>query len=101
MLGRWHVALADVNAFERAMAQIASGKLPDSTCQEAGRCFEKAIELNPDPLMHYISWDGFTRTWDGPTKHEISSARCLAMRETEEDDPRTKRLGEESLAKLP
>lgn len=100
VLGRWHVALADVNAFERAMAQIAFGKLPDSTYEEAARCFEKAIELNPNRLMHYIElgrvYAHMGRTDDA--RNLIS--RGLAMRETEKDDPETKRQGEELLAKL-
>ena len=55
VLGRWHEGLADLNAFQRAMAQVVYGKqLPDSTYEEAVSCFEKAIELNPNRLMHYI-----------------------------------------------
>src|SRR3984893_6175692 len=53
ILGRWHMALADVNAFQRAMAQIAYGKLPDSTYEEAAQCFEEAMGINPNQLMHY------------------------------------------------
>src|SRR5208337_1627966 len=54
VLGRWHMALADVPAYERALAQLAYGNLPESTYADAARCFEKAIELNPNRLMHYI-----------------------------------------------
>src|SRR3984957_2068016 len=35
VLGRWHMALADVPAYERALAQLAYGKLPESTYAEA------------------------------------------------------------------
>jgi tetratricopeptide (TPR) repeat protein len=42
VLGRWHMALADVNGFERALATVAYGKLPQSTYQEAARCFRES-----------------------------------------------------------
>jgi tetratricopeptide (TPR) repeat protein len=100
VLGRWHMALADVNVFQRALAQVAYGKLPDSTYEEAAQCFEKAIELNPNRLMHYIelgcAYAHMGRTEDA--RNLISKG--LAMRETEKDDPETKRQGQEVLANL-
>jgi tetratricopeptide (TPR) repeat protein len=101
VLGRWHMALADVNAFERALAQIAYGKLPESTYEDAARCFEKAIELNPNRLMHYIEL-GRVYAHMGRTDDARSCiTKGLAMRDTEKDDPETKRQGRELLAKLP
>src|ERR1700759_2061838 len=100
VLGRWHMALADVNGFERALAAMAYGKLPESTYQEAARCFEKAIALNPNRLMHYIElgrvYAHMGRTDDGGSLIK----KGLAMQETEKDDPETKREGQEVLAKL-
>jgi tetratricopeptide (TPR) repeat protein len=101
VLGRWHMALADVNAFERALATVAYGKLPESTYQEAARCFEKAIALNPNRLMHYIEL-GRVYTHMGRTDDARSFIKKgLAMQETEKDDPETKREGQEVLSKLP
>jgi tetratricopeptide (TPR) repeat protein len=100
VLGRWHMALADVNAFQRALAQMAYGKLPESTYEEAARCFEKAIELNPNRLMHYIEL-GCAYAHMGRTDDARSLiARGLTMQDTEKDDPETKRQGQELLAKL-
>jgi tetratricopeptide (TPR) repeat protein len=100
VLGRWHLALADVSAFQRAMAQIAYGKLPDSTYEEAAQCFEKAIELNPNRLMHYIElgcvYAHMRRNDDART----FITKGLAMRDTEKDDPETRRQGQEVLANL-
>ena len=101
VLGRWHEALAEVSAFQRAMAQVAYGKqLPDSTYEEAAACFEKAIELNPNRLMHYIElgrvYAQMGRT--GDARRLITKG--LAMQNTEKDDPETKREGREVLAKL-
>ena len=101
VLGRWHKGLADVNAFQRAMAQVAYGKqLPNSTYEEAVSCFEKAIELNPNRLMHYVElgrvYAQMGRT--GDARRFITKG--LAMQNTEKDDPETKREGRELLAKL-
>jgi tetratricopeptide (TPR) repeat protein len=100
VLGRWHMALADVNAFKRALAAMAYGKLPESTYQEAAHCFEKAIALNPNRLMHYIEL-GCVYAHMGRTDDARSLIKKgLAMPETEKDDPETKREGQEVLAKL-
>jgi tetratricopeptide (TPR) repeat protein len=100
VLGRWHMALADVNAFERALAAMAYGKLPESTYEEAASCFEKAIAINPNRLMHYIEL-GRVYAHMGRTDDARSFIKKgLAMQETEKDDPETKREGQEVLAKL-
>jgi tetratricopeptide (TPR) repeat protein len=100
VLGRWHLAFADIAPAMRTLAQLAYGKLPDSTYEDATRCFEKAIELNPNRLMHYIEL-GRVYAHMG----RIDDARSflthgLAMRDTEKDDPETKRQGQELLANL-
>jgi tetratricopeptide (TPR) repeat protein len=100
VLGRWHMALAEVSAFERSMAQFLYGKLPESTYEEAAQCFEKAIELNPNRLMHYIEL-GRVYAHMGRTEEARSLInKGLAMRETEKDDPETKRQGKQLLASL-
>jgi tetratricopeptide (TPR) repeat protein len=100
VLGRWHEGLAEVDPVRRAMAQIAFGKLPDSTHQEAATCFEKAIALNPNRPMHYIElglvYAQMGRTDDA--RRSISTG--LSMPNTEKDDPEVKRQGQEVLAKL-
>src|SRR5262249_12091353 len=39
ILGRWHMAFADIGPAKRALAQLTYGKLPDSTYEDAARCF--------------------------------------------------------------
>jgi tetratricopeptide (TPR) repeat protein len=100
ILGRWHMAFADIGPAKRALAQLTYGKLPDSTYEDAARCFEKAMEINPNRLMHYIEL-GRAYAHMGLTndaRRLITTG--LAMRETEKDDPEIKRLGREVLATL-
>jgi len=101
VLGRWHLAIADVNPFQRAMAQMAFGKLPESSYQEAAQCFQKAIELNPNRLMHYIELGVVFARMGRPEDARACINKGLAMQNTEKDDPETKRQGKELLAKLP
>ena len=101
VLGRWHGGLADVNTFQRAMAQVAYGKqLPISTYKEAVICFEKAIELNPNRLMHYIELGRVYAQMGRTADARSFITKGLEMQNTEKDDPQTKREGRELLAKL-
>lgn len=100
VLGRWHLVVAEVSGVKRALAQVVYGKLPPATYQDAERCFEKAIELNPNRLMHYIE---LGRTYAGMDRKDEARkylAKGLSMRETEKDDPETKEKGRELLQKL-
>jgi tetratricopeptide (TPR) repeat protein len=102
VLGRWHMALAEVNAFQRALVQLTYGlKLPDSTYEEAAHCFEKAIALNPARLMHYIELGRVYARMGRIDDARTFIAKGLAMRDTEKDDPEIKRQGRELLASLP
>src|SRR5215471_4339506 len=54
VLGRWYRALADVGTVKRVLARLAYDKLPPAKHEDAVRCFQKAIALNPNRLMHWI-----------------------------------------------
>jgi tetratricopeptide (TPR) repeat protein len=101
VLGRWYLTLADAGSVKRAWAKVVYGnKLPPAKHEDAVRCFEKAIALNSNRLMHYIA---LGRTYaqmgrDADARKFITKG--LEMVETEKDDPETKRLGREVLKKL-
>jgi tetratricopeptide (TPR) repeat protein len=100
LLGRWNFGYAEIGPIKRALGQVRYGKLPVTTYEEAARCFEKALALNPTRLMHYIEL-GRTNARLGKTAEARRLIeKGLAMRETEKDDPETKRLGRDALAKL-
>jgi tetratricopeptide (TPR) repeat protein len=100
VLGRWHMGLAEVSALQRALAQLTYGKLPDSTYEDAAKCFEKAIECNPNRLMHYIELGRVYARMGRTDDARSLIAQGLAMQETEKDDPEIKRQGRELLTKL-
>jgi tetratricopeptide (TPR) repeat protein len=100
VLGRWTLALAEVSTVKRAFAQVAYGGLPPAKYEDAVRCFEKAMALNPHRLMHCIE---LGRTYaqmgrDADARRFITKG--LGMAETEKDDPEAKNLGRQILKKL-
>lgn len=100
VLGRWYLGLAEIGGLKRALARIKYGELPAAKYEDAVHCFEKAIALNPNRLMHCIE---LGRTYekmgrDGDARTFITKG--LAMTETEYDDPETKNLGRQVLKKL-
>jgi len=100
VLGRWYLALADVSGVKRALAQMAYGKLPPAKYEDAVRCFEKAIELNPNRLMHHIELGRTYIQMGKLAEARKSILKGLSMPNTEKDDPETKNLGRQLLAKL-
>src|ERR1700676_1533642 len=100
VLGRWNIGYAEVTGVKRALAELIYGKLPAPTYEDADKCFEKAIELKTERIIHYIElglvYSRMGRTADA--RRVITKG--LAMKETEKDDPETKQRGRETLAKL-
>ena len=95
------MALAEAGGAKRAWAQMFYDKLPPAKYEDAVRCFQKAIALNPNRLMHSIS---LGRTYAHMGRHADARkfiTQGLALPETEKDDPETKELGRRILKKLP
>lgn len=100
VLGRWYLALADLSRVERAWARVAYGKLPPAKYKDAVRCFEKAIVLNTNRLMHYIELGRTYAQMGRAADARKFITKGLAMPETEKDDPESKNLGRQILKKL-
>lgn len=100
VLGRWNRVLAGISPIKRALAPLLYGKLPTATNEAAVGCFQKAIQINPDRLMHYIEL-GLTYAQMGRREEARRFlTKGLAMQGSEKDDPATKQRGREVLAKL-
>jgi hypothetical protein len=55
ILGRWNRVLANTSVVKRVLAEtLYGGDLPVTTNEAAEKCLLKAIEINPNRLMHYI-----------------------------------------------
>ena len=100
VLGRWHLNMAALSGLKRALAELIYGTLPTATNEDAVRCFEKAIALNPTRLMHYIELGRTYAQMGRVVEARKFITKGLAMTDTERDDPETKTKGREVLAKL-
>jgi tetratricopeptide (TPR) repeat protein len=100
ILGRWNMGFAEITGVKRTLAEMMYGKLPVTTYADAAKCFERAIELKPDRLMHYIELGRCYAQMGRETEAREFITKGLAMKDTEKDDPETKRLGAEELSKL-
>lgn len=100
ILGRWQRVLAGMNPIKRALAPLFYGKLPTATNEAAVACFQKAIEINPNRLMHYVELGIAYAQMGRPDDARRFIAKGLAMPDVEKDDPGTKQRGREVLAKL-
>lgn len=100
ILGRWHRVLADVSALKRALAGAIYGRLPKGSNEEAAKCLEKAISLNPNRLMHYIELGRVCAQMGRKSDAQKFINKGLAMPNVEKDDPETKARGREALEKL-
>jgi tetratricopeptide (TPR) repeat protein len=100
ILGRWHQGYADLSTVRRAMGEMLFGKLPESTNQDAAKCFEKAMEANPKRLMHSIEL-GITYAKLGKEEEARRLIeKGLAMPSIDKDDPEAKARGREALKSL-
>jgi tetratricopeptide (TPR) repeat protein len=100
VLGRWNKVLADVNGIKRAPGSLIYGELPMGSNADAVVCFQKAIEINPNRLMHYIELGQTYAQMGKTTDARRLIDKGLAMPDVEKDDPEIKRRGLETLAKL-
>lgn len=101
ILGRWHRVLADVSGLKRALAGAVFGGLPRGSTEEAEKCFKRAIELNPNRLMHYVELGRVYAQMGRTEEARQLIGKGLAMPNVEKDDFETKQRGLETLAKLP
>ena len=100
VLGRWYFNVSDVSTVKRALAQVVYGKLPVAKYEDAAGCFEKAIELNPNRLMHYIELGRTYAAMDRDADARKFINKGLALPDTEKDDPETKERGRQLLKTL-
>jgi len=100
ILGRWNRTLSDVSTLKRGLASFIYGKLPRTTTEEAVRCFERALDINPGRLMHYVELGRAYAQMGKTAEARRFLEKGLAMPNLEKDDPETKRRGQETLARL-
>lgn len=100
VLGGWHQRLSELGTVKRALAKMLYGEMPPASNEEAVKCFEKAIQLNPKRSIHHIE---LGRSYAQLGKAE-EARKCiekgLEMPDTGKDDKEVKQRGRETLEGL-
>jgi tetratricopeptide (TPR) repeat protein len=100
ILGRWNLVLANINIVKRVMAKALYGDLPVTTNEAAEKCLLKAIEINPNRLMHYIELGRIYAQMGRKEEARKNIEKGMAMPDKEKDDPEMKEIGKQTLQKL-
>lgn len=100
ILGRWNRVLADVNVVKRLLAQAIYGELPVTSNEDAEKCLQKAIAINPNRLIHYIELGRVYAQMGRTDDAQKYILRGLSMPDKEQDDPEMKETGRQTLKKL-
>ncbi len=100
LLGRWCEGYAELSPTRRTMGEMLYGPLPKATYEEAIRCFQKSIALNPNRLMNYIELGRIYGLMGRTEEARTLLKKGLAMPNREKDDPDSKKRGNEALATL-
>lgn len=100
ILGCWHQKLAGIGLLKRTMAMVVYEGLPTAKNEDAIKCFEKAIELNPSRLIHYIELGRTYAQMGDATKAREYIDKGLLMPDTGKDDPASKENGRKTLLAL-
>lgn len=100
ILGRWNRVLANINVVKRVLADALYGQLPVTTNEAAEKCLLKAIEINPNRLIHYIELGRIYAQMGRKEEARKYLQKGLAMPNKEKDDPEMKQIGQQTLQKL-
>lgn len=100
VLGRWNYELANFNAALRFLAETIYGKFPNASNERAAECFERAIAINPNRVIHHIE---LGRTYAALGRKEEARAalrKGLSLPSREKDDDESKQRGRKALDRL-
>jgi len=100
VLGRWNYELANLNAALRFVAEAIYGKMPDASSERAAECFEKAIALRPDRVIHHVEL-GRTYAALGRKPEALAELKKgLGLPSREKDDGESKDRARKAMAAL-
>lgn len=100
ILGRWHREVAGLGLAARGVVGIFYGGLPAASSAEAVACLQRAVQLEPGELNHYLEL-GFALAAAGrAVEARAAWTRGLGMPSRGKHDEEAKREAREALAAL-
>ncbi|MES2920939.1 MAG: hypothetical protein V4819_05310 [Verrucomicrobiota bacterium] len=100
ILGRWHEKVSELSSVKRKVAEMAYGKLPKASNEDAAKCYRKAISINPGRSPYYVDLGITCAAMDNKAEAKKFIEKGLAMPNKGKDDPETKKRGRAALQTL-
>lgn len=100
ILGCWQQNVANLSGLLKFFAKVFFGEKLKGSNEEAVKYFERAIELDPNHIEHYLE---LAKTYEFMKEEELMEEplkKILELSDVEEDDPEFKEEAEEMLKKL-
>lgn len=100
VLARWNYEMANFNSFLKALAQAIYGKLPDASNERAAECFQKAIVIDPQKVIHHVEYGRTLLVLGKKDEARKELEKGLALPSVAKEDEETKQLAREALKGL-
>ena len=101
VLGRWNRKIANLSWIEKGFADIFLGGVPkNASNEEAVKNFQKAIELKPNYINHYLELGLTYEMMDKDNLAIEAFKKCLELPETNADDADHKKTAQQHLEDL-
>ncbi len=99
-LGRWHRRLDEIGGAQRLFGSIIYGSIPKGTFEESEQALEKAVELQPDLIVHHLE---LGRTYVSLKKFDAAAGafqKCLDLPKSSSKDDMYKEEAQTELDKV-
>ncbi len=100
VLGRWHREVDGLGSIARFFTKILYGGLPEASIDEAVFHLEKATELEPENLNHFLELGFAYQAAGEPVKARSNFERGLRMPNKEKHDQDSKRRARRAMEQL-
>ncbi len=101
VLGRWNRKIANLSWIEETFANMFLGGVPDEASDEnAVKCFQKAIEINPGYINHHLELGMTYEMMDLEQEAAASYQKCIDLPESHFKDKVYKEKAKELLEDL-
>jgi tetratricopeptide (TPR) repeat protein len=100
LLGRWHTEVASLGTTAQFFLKLFYGGLPPASGREAVRFLERAVELEPDQLVHHLELGFAYAAAEQPDRARAAFETGLAMPSREKHDDLAKERARTALARL-
>ena len=100
LLGRWHSEVSELSSTAKFLVLLFYGGLPPASSTEAVRHLERAVELEPTQLQHWLELGFAYRAKGDPARAREAFATGLAMPSREKHDEPAKERARAALREI-